>query len=337
MRLLRILAFPFSILYGWITGVRNFMYDKGLLESRSYDIPIVCVGNLSVGGTGKSPMIEYLVTFLQEHYQLAVLSRGYKRRTSGYLEVLPTHSAADVGDEPLQFKKKFPSVCVAVCADRRLGIESLSSRADVILLDDAFQHRKVKAAVNILLTPFHDLFLDDYLLPTGNLRESRSGAKRAQCIVVTKCPERVPYATLQKIEFRMPLRNHQKLYFSKIGYDKKIYNRTEALDISYLSGKKFTLVTGIADPNPLIAFLTEKGFTFTHRKYPDHHHFSKSELNELKNEELILTTEKDFMRLQEGLDKYALYYLPITTEILKEQAEFFEEFIIKSIDKKRLG
>lgn len=337
MKVLRFLAFPFAILYGWVTGLRNFMYDTGFLESREYKIPIVCVGNLSVGGTGKSPMIEYLISFLKEHYQVAVLSRGYKRETSGYLEVETSHKATDVGDEPLQFKKKFPEVRIAVCADRRTGIELLRGKADVILLDDAFQHRKVKAAINILLTPFHDLFINDFLLPTGNLREPRTGSKRAHCLVVTKCPDRVPYAKLQEIELRMPIYDHQKLYFSKIGYDEKIYNRTEAVSISYLKEKPFTLVTGIADPAPLCLFLKEKGFTFAHKKFPDHHHFNTTEIADLKKQELILTTEKDFMRLQGRLDKFAMYYLPITTKILKDQGAFFEEFIIKSIDKKRLG
>ncbi len=337
MKLLRKFLFPFAILYGWITGFRNFLYEKGVLESREYKTPLVCVGNLSVGGTGKSPMIEYLISFLKDDYRIAVLSRGYKRETNGFLEVTETHSATEVGDEPLQFKKKYPDVTVAVCADRRTGIELLEARADVILLDDAFQHRKVKAAVTILLTPFHDLFMDDYMLPTGNLREPRSGSKRANCLVVTKCPPRVPYATLQKVELRIPISTHQKLYFSAIGYGLEIFNTSESFPLQYLQDKPFTLVTGIADPSPLIRFLTEKNFKFEHRKFPDHHNFSSAEIEQLQRKEIILTTEKDFMRLESQLEKFALYYLPIETLILKEQGEFFEDFVRKSIDKKRLG
>lgn len=337
MKLLRNLLFPFSVLYGWVTGFRNFLYNKGLFESREYKTPLVCVGNLSVGGTGKSPMIEYLISFLKDEYRIAVLSRGYKRETKGFLEVAETHTAIEVGDEPLQFKKKYPQMTVAVCADRRTGIEKLEEKADVILLDDAFQHRKVKAAINILLTPFHDLFIEDHLLPTGTLREPRSGSKRAHCLVVTKCPPRVPYAKLQEIELRMPIYNHQKLYFSAIGYASQIFSASETLPLHYLQDKSFTLVTGIADPSPLIQFLTEKNFRFTHERFPDHHNFSATDITLLQQKEIILTTEKDFMRLQSKIEKFAMYYLPIETVILKEQATFFEDFIRKSIDKKRLG
>lgn len=337
MKLLRKLLFPFAILYGWITGFRNFLYAKGLFESRAYKTPLVCVGNLSVGGTGKSPMIEYLISFLKDDYRIAVLSRGYKRETNGFLEVIETHTATQVGDEPLQFKKKFPQVTVAVCADRRTGIEKLEEKADVILLDDAFQHRKVKAAVTILLTPFHDLFTEDYMLPTGNLREPRSGSKRADCLVVTKCPPRVPYSKLQEIELKMPLYNHQKLYFSDIGYGTQIFNTSESVPLKYLQDKQFTLVTGIADPLPLVKFLTDTNFNFIHKDFPDHHNFTSAEIETLQQEEIILTTEKDFMRLQSKIEKFAMYYLPIETVILREQAPFFEDFVRKSIDKKRLG
>jgi tetraacyldisaccharide 4'-kinase len=336
MKLLRKLLFPFAILYGWITGFRNFLYNRGVLESSTFKTPLVCVGNLSVGGTGKSPMIEYLISFLKEDYQIAVLSRGYKRKTTGFLEVAETHTAVDVGDEPLQFKKKYPDVLVAVSADRRAGIKKLEQRADVILLDDAFQHRKVKADFNILLTPFHDLFIEDYMLPTGNLREPRSGSKRAHCIVVTKCPQRVSYAKMQEIEFRMPLYNHQKLYFSRIGYASEIYSATETLALEYLRDKPFTLVTGIADPAPLVQYLTNLNLNFRHKKFPDHHNFSASEIEQLQQEEILLTTEKDYMRLQHTIEKFALYYLPIETLILKEQAIFFEDFVRKSIRKKQL-
>ena len=331
MKIVRKLLFPFAVLYGWITDFRNYLYDKNILKSKEYNLPIICVGNLSVGGTGKSPMIEFLIETLQEDYKLAVLSRGYKRKTSGYLEVLTSHAAEETGDEPLQFKKKFSNVTVAVCADRRKGIEKLQKKAEVILLDDAFQHRKVKANINILLTPFHDLFINDYMLPTGNLRESRNGASRADIIVVTKCPDRVPYSKLQEIEFLMPLQNHQKIYFSSIGYADTIEGKKESLPLEYLSNKKFTLVTGIANPKPLVAFLKKKKFQFEHKKFADHHHFSTSEIESLQKEELILTTEKDFMRLQDKLDKFAFYYLPITTKIKNEQEEFFKEAIAQRV------
>lgn len=337
MKTLRTLLFPFAVLYGWVTGFRNYLYDKDILKSKEYKLPIICVGNLSVGGTGKSPMIEFLIETLQNDYKIAVLSRGYKRKTSGFLEVVTAHTAEETGDEPLQFKKKFPNVTVAVCADRRKGIEQLQKKTEVILLDDAFQHRKVKASTNILLTPFHDLYINDYMLPTGNLREQRSGAKRADIIVITKCPDKVPYSKLQEIEFVTPLQNHQEIYFSSIGYDDTIYGKTESLPLDYLLDKKFTLVTGIANPKPLVDFMKNKNFQFTHKKYADHHHFSSEEIEKLKKEELIITTEKDFMRLQHKLDKFALYYLPITTKIKNGQEQYFKESILKRVEAKFKG
>ena len=333
MKRLRKLLFPFAIVYGWIVIARNFFYDNEWFgfKSTTYKKPIICVGNLSVGGTGKSPMIELLIMMFKEQYDLAVLSRGYKRKTKGYIEVTATHLASQTGDEPLQMKQKFPGTLVAVCEDRRTGIEHLLPNADVILLDDAFQHRKVKAGFTILLTPFDDLYYEDYFLPAGNLRESRKGAHRADMIVVTKCPEKVAYARLQEIQFLLQLQPHQKVYFAKIGYGDTIIGATETQHLQYLIDKPFTLVTGIANPGPLVTFLKEQGFSFTHKKFADHHNFSGAEISALQKEELILTTEKDFMRLQVPLGKYAMYYLPIKTIILNQQESFFKQTIANAI------
>jgi tetraacyldisaccharide 4'-kinase len=333
MKLLRMLLFPFAILYGAITAMRNYFYDRGWLSDKSYDFPVICVGNLSVGGTGKSPMIEYLISFLKDEHRIAVLSRGYKRKTSGFKEVLTTSSSEEVGDEPLQFKQNYPNCVIAVCEDRRTGIEKLKKKADIVLLDDAFQHRKVRPGFSILLTSFHELYIDDYMLPSGNLREPRSGARRADIIVVTKCPEGVAYAKLQEIKFRLQPQPHQKVYFAKIGYDNMIYGKTENMPLQYLQDKHFTLVTGIANPRPLLEYLDRNQFTYTHEKHPDHHQFTSSEIKKLRQKELILTTEKDYMRLQPKLDKFALYYLPIKTIILNEQEEFFQETVTKAIQK----
>lgn len=174
MKLLRKLLFPFSIIYAAITALRNRLYDLGWLKSHSYNLPIICVGNLSTGGTGKSPMVEFLVNTLKQKYKVAVLSRGYKRKTIGFRKVLVTSTVSEVGDEPLQFKKKFPEVDVAVCEVRSNGIDKLKTNADLIILDDAFQHRRVTPSLSILLTSYGDLYVDDYVLPTGNLREPKS-------------------------------------------------------------------------------------------------------------------------------------------------------------------
>lgn len=337
MKLLRKILFPLSLIYGGVAALRNYFYDRGWFESKIFDKPVICVGNLSVGGTGKSPMIEFLIEFLTEEFRVAVLSRGYKRKSKGYKEVMIDSATKDVGDEPLQFKQNFPKVTIAVCANRREGIEKLEKNADIILLDDAFQHRKVKASTNILLTPFNDLYINDMVLPAGNLREFKSGAKRADIIVVTKCPDGVAYAELQKIQFELKLEDYQKLYFSKIGYEESIYGPSETLSLYYLQDKKFTLVTGIAKPKPLVDFLKHKQFDFTHEKFPDHHEFSASEVKKLKKNEIILTTEKDYMRLQPKLGKFAIYYLPIKTLILREQEGFFKKAVRDSLDKARFS
>jgi tetraacyldisaccharide 4'-kinase len=332
MKFIRKLLFPLSWLYGGITALRNLFYDKGWLSSTSFTIPIICVGNLSVGGTGKSPMIEFLVEGLKDHHQVSVLSRGYKRKTRGYLEVTTESSVSEVGDEPLQFKQNHPDVKVAVCADRRYGIEQLRKGTDVILLDDAYQHRRVKPYISILLTTYDNLYIHDHMLPTGNLREYSSGADRADFIVITKCPERIAYAKLQRLQYDLKLKPHQKIYFSRIGYDSSIYGKTEELPLDYLSDKPFTLVTGIANPKPMIEFLRSRNFKFEHKSYPDHHPFSTSDINELNEKGIILTTEKDYMRLQDRLDKFALYYLPIKTLILNEQEVFFKNSILEMIE-----
>ncbi|MBG43372.1 MAG: tetraacyldisaccharide 4'-kinase [Aequorivita sp.] len=331
MNFLRKLLFPFSLLYGGITALRNLLYNKGFLKSSTYDFPVICVGNLSTGGTGKSPMIELLVSFLKDNHKIAVLSRGYKRKTSGYREVSTTNAVEEVGDEPLQFKKKFPEIAVAVCEDRRTGIEKLQNKADVILLDDAFQHRKVKASLNILLTSFDELYADDCMLPTGNLREPKFGAKRADVIVVTKCPENISDITIEAIKRKLNPKPQQEIYFSKIGYASEIKNAKDEKPLLSLKDKEFLLVTGIANPKPLIDFLQKERLNFKEKSFPDHHNFNSSEIEELKKHPLILTTEKDFMRLGMLSNTTEIYYLPIKTVILNGEEEKFKSCIKKAI------
>ena len=328
MNFLRKLLFPFSLLYGGITALRNLLYDKGVLKSKAYNFPIICVGNLSTGGTGKSPMIELLVSFLKDDHKIAVLSRGYKRKSRGFREVLLKSSVEEVGDEPLQFKQKFPEITVAVCEDRQTGIEKLQDFAEVILLDDAFQHRKVKASLNILLTSFDKLYSSDCMLPAGNLREPKFGAKRAQIIVVTKCPEDIDASKMEEIKRKLKPKSYQEVYFSKIGYSSQIKNKTESIPLAYLKDKKFLLVTGIANPKPLIGFLKDEGLHFETKSYPDHHNFSASEMEQLGKHKLILTTEKDFMRLQALTNKTEIYFLPIKTIILNGAESNFKSKVV---------
>ena len=310
---------PFVPIYYLVTLLRNFLYDINLLKSKSYNLPIICVGNLSVGGTGKTPMVEYLLSVLSQKYKVATLSRGYKRRTSGFIIANENTNVEEIGDEPYQFYSKFKDkVCIAVDANRQRGIEILINNVEpeVILLDDAFQHRKVKAGFNILLTVYGNLYVDDMLLPTGNLRESSSGAKRADVIVITKCPNDLSENEKKSIESKLNLQANQELFFSSIIYIEKIFNANHTLEINTLKEKKFTLVTGIANPKTMVTYLKNKGFNFEHLAFPDHHNFTQSEINTLKTKDIILTTEKDFMRLKNEdtlLDK--LYYLSIAFEV----------------------
>jgi tetraacyldisaccharide 4'-kinase len=256
MIFLRKILFPISILYWLITFLRNWCYDIGLFKSQSYEIPIIAVGNLSVGGTGKTPHIEYLIRLLS-NYKIATLSRGYKRRSKGFVLADATTNAAILGDEPFQFYSKFPNVAVAVDADRRNGIAQLQEKVnpDVILLDDAFQHRKVKAGFYILLTTFNDLFVDDYILPFGNLREPAFGKKRANLIIVTKCP--TDLSELAQENIRKRLKTNLPVYFSTIVYDDFVYNENGKLEVNALVNPK-VILAGIANPSLFFNHLKQR-------------------------------------------------------------------------------
>jgi tetraacyldisaccharide 4'-kinase len=326
MSILRKILLPFSLLYGGVMTVRNIFYDRELLKSSDFSTPVICVGNLSVGGTGKTPMIEYLLRLLLTQCRLATLSRGYGRKTSGYLELKGNEPAEAVGDEPLQFKVKFPQVQIAVDEDRRNGIEKLISNydPDVILLDDAFQHRKVRAGLNILLTAYNNIYAEDFILPAGNLREPRAGASRAQIIVVTKCPADLSLKEQEDIKAKLRPEKDQSLYFSYIKYAEDIKKEDASIPLQSLKDEKFTLLTGIAKPEPLVSFLRSKGLDFKHLKFPDHHNFTKSEVREIAKATTILTTEKDYMRLKD-LDHTRLFYLPIEMDFLNNKQAFDEQ------------
>ena len=328
MKLFRKLLFPFSILYGLMTWVRNTLYDSGWKKSTEFNLPIICVGNLNTGGTGKSPMIEYLLNFFGKEYRVASLSRGYKRKTKGYYLLEGNETAEAVGDEPLQFKRKFPEALVAVDANRIRGVEKLlSKKPEVILLDDAFQHRKIKPGFSILLTAYGDLYSDDFMLPAGNLREFSSGASRAQIIVVTKCPKNLTPPEKDRIRHRLELRNYQKLFFSYIDYNSRLVSKEVSLDLNALKIKEFCVVTGIAKPEPLLQFLQEQQLDFKHLNFGDHHNFNEEEVKKLNKENFILTTEKDYVRLQDKISASKLYYLPIRSAFLGKEEKFQQELL----------
>ncbi len=332
MKLLRYIAFPFMPFYYAVTWMRNILYDFGVKSSKSYDFPLICVGNLSTGGTGKTPMVEYLIRLLKTDCNLATLSRGYGRKTKGFQIGTETASAEILGDEPFQFYSKFSDdIRVAVDGDRQNGIAkllALKPTPEVVVLDDAFQHRKVKAGFNILLTTFANPYVDDWVLPTGNLREPRTGAKRAQAIMVTKCPEGINEVEKKKIIDKIKPKNGQNVFFSTISYGKSVISKKDALELKTLP--KFTLVTGIANAESLVTFLKQKHLDFSHLEYKDHYHFSENDVKDIAKNDLIVTTEKDYMRLKdwEALNG-KLYYLPIETQI--DESEVFDGLVRKFV------
>ena len=345
MNLLRKILFPFAILYGFITSIRNFLYDKGIFKSYSFHIPIIAVGNLSVGGTGKTPQIEYLIRLLSPKYKVATLSRGYKRKSKGFILADSNSNAEILGDEPFQFYKKFNNIQVAVDADRKNGIEQLLSQTNkpdpsdseqakqVILLDDGFQHRKVKAGFYILLTTYADLFCDDFILPTGNLRESRSGAKRANLVIVTKCPATLSLDEQNRIKTKLQLDSNQELYFSFIAYDDFVYSEDKTMKVSEIKSVDKLLLAGIAKPEPFFDYLGKETDFFM--AFPDHHHFSESDILDIKNKaqnKIIITTEKDFVRLKAKLPNKKLFYLPIKSSFISA-GENFDKTITNFVEK----
>jgi tetraacyldisaccharide 4'-kinase len=301
--------------------LRNWAFDVGILKQESFDVPIIAVGNLSTGGTGKTPMIEYLITQFQDQ-KVAVLSRGYGRKTKGYRLVETSSTAQQVGDEPLQIKKKFGDrITVAVCEKRVDGVNQLilDFSPDVILLDDAFQHRYVKADHHVLLTAFGDPYFNNNVLPAGNLREPRSGAIRAHSIVVTKCPPDLNGEAMQSIIDKIKPATHQNVFFATITYSDLLVGQNIELPIKDLQVNRITAVTGIAKPQPFIDHLSQF-FSVNHSQFSDHHDFTIEEIQRLKEEEIIITTEKDFMRLAK-YDFNQIYYLPMQTEFIGEMPQ----------------
>lgn len=320
---MRFLLLPFAILYGLGVRLRHFLYDRGWLSSKRYSFPILCVGNLAVGGTGKTPMVEYLVRLLGQE-QVAILSRGYRRKTRGFVLADDSATAMTLGDEPYQYHRKFPRATVAVCESRQEGIERLleNPHFKYIILDDAFQHRKVQAGTNLLLTSYDKLYTQDFLLPVGSLRDIRSRARKAQIIIVTKCPE-LTQAEQEKIIQQLKPLPSQKVYFTSIAYSDRVYSHEDSQALKDFIATPFTLVTGIANPTPLVDFLEKQGASFEHLAYSDHHHFSNRELELLRQKGRILTTEKDYVRLEGALS--TLYYLPIETQFLNDQRLIFND------------
>ncbi len=340
---LRKLLFPFSIVYGVVIRTRNFFYHVGILKSVTFDVPVICVGNLSTGGTGKTPLVEFLITHLISNKNVAVLSRGYGRTSIGFIEVFVNHSAQFAGDEPLQIKQKFEKANVFVCEDRVEGINTILKKhplTDVVILDDAFQHRRVKAGLNIVITAYGNLFNNDMMLPAGNLREPASAIKRAQVVIVSKCPDDLTTIKKSQIRTELELNHQQPLFFSYLRYNDLCHLFSgEKISLSSLKQTNILLLTGIASSKLLIKFLKTRSSSVQEIKFADHHHFTNENLQSVTQkfdtiaspEKIIVCTEKDAVKLRDEkinnpIKKFPVYILPVKAEF-----ENIEEHKFKSI------
>lgn len=301
-------ALPIAWLFGLSISIRNWLYSKGFLKGYSFDLPVISIGNLSTGGTGKSPTTLYLTKLLKEDFKTAILSKGYKRKTKGLILANQNSTAFDVGDEPLLFKKKHPNITVAVRESRAEGIPELlmkKPQLEVILLDDAFQHRSLKPGLNILLSDYFQPFYEDYLLPVGDLREWKSAYKRADLIIITKCPPGLKQAEKQAIIQKIKPYNHQKIYFSHLEYGYPYLFGLPTQTTSYQLDMHVLLLTGIANPASLEDYVLGKVASVYRQYYPDHHYYSLQDLSDIlqsfnnieSKNKIIVTTEKDAMRL----------------------------------------
>ncbi|HEX8038897.1 MAG TPA: tetraacyldisaccharide 4'-kinase [Chryseosolibacter sp.] len=338
MKALTPLLLPFAILYDAVTSIRNRLYDAGVKPSVKFDVPVVGVGNLAVGGTGKTPMVEYLIRLLGTEYHIATLSRGYGRRSRGFRVATGKDDALTIGDEPLQLYRKFKDrVVVAVGEERAWAIPQILDRhpeTDLILLDDAFQHRKVRPGFQILLTDYHKLFVSDYVLPAGRLRESRKGADRADAVVVTKCPPHITDDEMIAIESSIRRYTRKAVFFTGICY-RNILPLTEA---SPYKPEKLMLLSGIANPKPLKEYLATNFALVRHFSFPDHHPYTAAELESICQaaagaQAAVVTTEKDMARIDSQVFRargVALYYLPVEIEFLKNGKEF-DEMVLNAV------
>ena len=342
---------PLSWVYGLGVKLRNTLFDIGVLKSRTFQIPVIAVGNITVGGSGKTPHVEYLANLLRKDFHVAVLSRGYKRKSKGFIRATEKTTMPEIGDEPFQMKQKFPDVTVAVDKKRCHGIELLTekdNRLDAVLLDDAFQHRYVKPGINILLVDYHRLIIYDQLLPAGRLREPLNGKDRADIVIVTKCPKDLKPMEYRVITKAMNLYPYQHLYFTTLEYDqlRPVFNKNGGLhSLEDLSDQQVLLLTGIASPEQLEHDLSPIAPHLTPLTFSDHHQFKSKDIQlindrfaALPSPKVIVTTEKDAARLltAEGLSdevRANLYVLPVRIAFMQDQQESFNLQIIGYVRK----
>ena len=345
MKKSRYFLLPVSFIYGGIIKLRNRLFDKKILRSATFDFPIICIGNLSVGGTGKTPMVEYVVNLLHEQYKTATLSRGYKRKTKGFLIADENSKASDIGDEPMQIHKKFPDITVAVAEERVIGIPKLlfeKPETQVIILDDAFQHREVSAGLNILLTDFNNLYSSDYLLPAGSLRDNKKSSQRADIIVVTKCESNLTDDIKKEVIDELEPKESQHVFFASIGYGTP-YHLFSGEKVNLDSETHVLVVCGIANPKPLESELKSKVASYEMLKFKDHHSYKLDDVKKIRerfskidsSKKIILTTEKDATRLsvfENDLKDFPIFVLPMAHQFLFKEKTKFENRILDFVN-----
>ncbi|MFH0894998.1 MAG: tetraacyldisaccharide 4'-kinase, partial [Bacteroidota bacterium] len=339
-----IFGFPFAVLYGFITDFRNLLFRMGIRRERRFETPIICVGNLSTGGTGKTPHVDYLIGLLKDKYLVATLSRGYKRKTRGFILADSQSTVHEIGDEPLQFHMRHPDALVAVDEKRVDGIKKLLAQQpppDVIILDDAFQHRQVKAGLSILLTDYFSRYTKDFILPSGNLRESRKGAKRADIIVCTKSPKIFSPIERKSLVAEIPTKSNQRLFFSYIDHSDftPMYANTPPMPFKDIT--TILCFSGIANPTPLEEYLKRRCTELIPVRFPDHYQYSLKNIQELlknfdnivRKNRIIVTTEKDAMRLkgiefEKTFEHYPIYFISIGVDFHKADKPLFDQTIL---------
>ena len=342
LQYLKVLLYPFSLLYGLVMWTRNRLYDKKVLTAVEFDLPVIAVGNLSVGGTGKTPHVEHLIRLLKDQFAVATLSRGYNRKTTGYILATENSNAAQIGDEPMQFHQKYPDISVCVGEERMLAIPQLLGErpeTQVILLDDAFQHRSIKPGLNIMVTDYNRRFTRDHVVPFGRLREGRKGYERADCIIVSKCPPTLPEAEKNAITKEINPLPHQQLFFTSLQYG-ALYDMFTREKVNVSADTTLMLVCGIARPEPLLQQLKSTHNDVFLLSFPDHYYYTESDLEKVRIEldklpgtkKMVITTEKDAVRLylmEKRLQELniSIAVIPIEISFLFGEAYSFNNYI----------
>lgn len=352
-----ILLYPLSLIYGMITGIRNFLYNSGVLPTREFHLPVICVGNITVGGTGKTPHTEYIAGLLKENFRVATLSRGYKRKSNGFRIATQSSTVSEIGDEPMQICRKFPDVFVTVDRNRVNGVQRIleeSPETEVIILDDAFQHRKITPGFSILLSDFNRLIINDYMMPYGSLREDKGNIRRADVILITKSPVNISPIQRRIIVKEINKAPYQNLYFTTFTYKNpvRVFGGKNVSDNELkqpdTADTGIVLITGIANPLPLKEFLQKSYEEIIHISFPDHYNYEEKDIqkislafDELKSKsKYLFTTEKDAVRLREFTNitepfKSSLYYIPIEIHFLNDDKDEFDNLIIDYVRKNK--